>query len=241
MDNWQRAFVLHRKPYGESSLLVDIFTEESGRLTLLAKGARGKRSPWKSVLQPFTPLLVRWSGKGALKILTRAEAASISLPLQNAALYSGFYVNEIMIRLLEKETAYPALFQDYLMCLTGLTQYPANLEATLRTFEFKLLDYLGYGIDFCHCIGTGKPVDENMTYQYRAERGFIASIAKDNMTFYGKELLAFAVRDFSDPQVKAAAKRFMRVVLKNYLGDKPLKSRELFAQVYLGKNNLKLY
>ena len=82
----QRGFVLHRRPYSESSLLLDVFTEESGRLSVLAKGARAKRSAWKSVLQPFTPLLLRWSGKGALKVLTHAESAAISLPLEQTAL-----------------------------------------------------------------------------------------------------------------------------------------------------------
>ena len=86
----QRGFVLHRRPYSETSLLVDLFTEETGRLTVIAKGARAKRSAWKSVLQPFTPLLLRWSGKGALKTLTKAEPAAITLPLQQTALYSGF-------------------------------------------------------------------------------------------------------------------------------------------------------
>ena len=94
----QRGFVLHRRPYSETSLLVDLFTEETGRLTVIAKGARAKRSAWKSVLQPFTPLLLRWSGKGTLKTLTKAEPAAITLPLQQTALYSGFYVNELITR-----------------------------------------------------------------------------------------------------------------------------------------------
>ena len=103
----QRGFVLHRRPYSETSLLVDLFTEETGRLTVIAKGARAKRSAWKSVLQPFTPLLLRWSGKGALKTLTKAEPAAITLPLQQTALYSGFYVNELITRVIEPETDQP--------------------------------------------------------------------------------------------------------------------------------------
>ena len=115
----QRGFVLHRRPYSETSLLVDLFTEESGRLTVIAKGARAKRSSWKSVLQPFTPLLLRWTGKSTLKTLTKAEPAAITLPLQQIALYSGFYVNELLTRVIESETPNPALFQHYLKCLTG--------------------------------------------------------------------------------------------------------------------------
>ncbi|MDU8925324.1 DNA repair protein RecO [Pasteurellaceae bacterium LIM206] len=230
MENWQRGFVLHRKPYSETSLLVDLFTEETGRLTVLAKGARAKRSGLKSVLQPFTPLLLRWAGRGELKTLTKAEPAAITLPLQQIALFSGFYVNELLSRVLESETAYPQLFQDYLHCLTQLAVSPHAVEPTLRVFEFQLLEMLGYGVDFLHCAGSGEPVDEQMTYRYREEKGFIASLIKDNLTFYGRDLLAFAQRNFHDKAVLQAAKRFTRMALKPYLGNKPLKSRELFSQ-----------
>ena len=230
IENWQRGFVLHRRAYSETSLLVDVFTEDAGRLSLLAKGARAKRSAWKSVLQPFTPLLLRWSGKGGLKILTKAEPAAITLPLQQTALYSGFYVNELICRVLEQETAQPQLFQDYLRCLTELAGTPLAVEPVLRRFEFQLLQSLGYGVDFLHCAGSGQPIDENMTYRYREEQGFMASLIKDNLTFYGRDLLAFEQRRFDDSTVLQAAKRFTRLALKPYLGSKPLKSRELFSQ-----------
>lgn len=230
IENWQRGFVLHRRAYSETSLLVDVFTEDTGRLSLLAKGARARRSVWKSVLQPFTPLLLRWTGKGALKILTKAEPAAITLPLQQVALYSGFYVNELICRVLEQETAQPQLFQDYLRCLTELAGTPQTVEPILRRFEFQLLQSLGYGVDFLHCAGSGQPIDENMTYRYREEQGFMASLIKDNLTFYGRDLLAFEQRRFDDRAVLQAAKRFTRLALKPYLGGKPLKSRELFSQ-----------
>ena len=230
IENWQRGFVLHRRAYSETSLLVDVFTEDTGRLSLLAKGARSRRSAWKSVLQPFTPLLLRWSGKSGLKILTKAEPAAITLPLQQTALYSGFYVNELICRVLEQETAQPQLFQDYLRCLTELAGAPLAVEPVLRRFEFQLLQSLGYGVDFLHCAGSGQPIDENMTYRYREEQGFMASLIKDNLTFYGRDLLAFEQRRFDDSTVLQAAKRFTRLALKPYLGSKPLKSRELFSQ-----------
>ena len=230
IENWQRGFVLHRRAYSETSLLVDVFTEDTGRLSLLAKGARSRRSAWKSVLQPFTPLLLRWSGRSGLKILTKAEPAAITLPLQQTALYSGFYVNELICRVLEQETAQPQLFQDYLRCLTELAGTPLAVEPVLRRFEFQLLQSLGYGVDFLHCAGSGQPIDENMTYRYREEQGFMASLIKDNLTFYGRDLLAFEQRRFDDSTVLQAAKRFTRLALKPYLGSKPLKSRELFSQ-----------
>ncbi len=233
IENLQRGFVLHRKAYSETSLLVDLFTEKNGRLSVLAKGARSKRSALKSVLQPFTPLLLNWSGRGGLKTLIKAEPAAIALPLQQTALYSGFYVNELISRVLEQETAYPQLFQDYLRCLTELATLPCSVEPALRYFEFQLLQTLGYGVDFCHCAGSGEKVEAEMTYRYRAEQGFIASLIKDNLTFYGRDLLAFERREFHQADVLQAAKRFTRIALKPYLGNKPLKSRELFSQHFL--------
>ncbi len=233
IENWQRGFVLHRKAYSETSLLAELFTEETGRLTVLAKGARAKRSALKGILQPFTPLLLCWSGRSELKTLTKVEPAAIALPLQQTALYSGFYVNELLCRVLEPETGYPHLFQDYLRCLTGLASAEHLIEPSLRHFEFQLLQTLGYGVDFCHCAGSGELVDENMTYRYREEKGFIASLIKDNLTFYGRELLAFDARQFHDSATLQAAKRFTRIALKQYLGNKPLKSRELFTQYML--------
>ncbi|SQE31903.1 Recombination protein O [Mannheimia haemolytica] len=107
IDQWQRAFVLHRREYSENSLLVEFFTEHHGRITLLAKGARRARSPLKAVLQPFTPLLLRWSGKGDLKTLTKAEPAALTLPMETLSLYSGFYINEVLARVLEKSDRLP--------------------------------------------------------------------------------------------------------------------------------------
>ena len=231
IEQWQRGFVLHRREYSESSLLVDFFTENHGRITLLAKGARRPRSPLKSVLQPFTPLLLKWTGKGDLKTLTKAEPASLTLPMQTLALYSGFYVNEVLARVLENHTAYPELFQHYLHCMTKLASQPNEIEPILRAFEFQTLKALGYGVDFCHCAATGKPVDPQMTYQFRESEGFIASLLQNNHTFIGKDLLAFSEMNFSEKDTLQSAKRFTRIALKPYLGSAPLKSRELFQSV----------
>ncbi|MBL4535004.1 DNA repair protein RecO [Actinobacillus pleuropneumoniae] len=235
IENWHRGFVLHRREYSETSLLVDFFTEEHGRITLLAKGARRPRSPLKAVLQPFTPLLLRWSGKGDLKTLTKAEPASLTLPMQTLALYSGFYVNEVLARVLENQTAYPELFQHYLQCMTRLATQPKQIEPILRTFEFQMLKALGYGVNFSICAATGDPVSPSMTYQFQENQGFIASLLQNNYTFLGKDLLAFEQLDFSDKATLQAAKRFTRMALKPYLGSQPLKSRELFQSILPNK------
>lgn len=235
MEGWQRAFVLHARPWSETSLLLDLFSEKSGRVKVIAKGARSRRSSLKGALQPFTPLLVRWSGRGDVKTLRSAEAVSLALPLAGITLYSGLYVNELLARVLEQETRFSALFFDYLHCLQAMAGEAASPEPALRRFELALLGHLGYGMDFLHCAGSGEEISDTMTYRYRAEKGFIASIVVDNTTFTGRQLRALEQREFPDADTLKAAKRFTRIALKPYLGGKPLKSRELF-RLFVPKN-----
>ncbi|CAH0534364.1 DNA repair protein RecO [Vibrio stylophorae] len=227
MEGLQRCFVLHSRPYSETSLLVDLFSEKEGRLTVIAKGARAKRSRVKGALQPFIPLLGKWSGRGSLPILTHAEALSLGLPLFGPILYSGLYLNEVLARVLAPHTSYPELFLDYLNALRELAQ-ANNPEPALRRFELALLEHLGYGVDFLHCAGSGEPVSDTMTYLYREQLGFIASLKPSQWSFTGHQLKALASREFTDRDQLQAAKRFTRLALKPYLGSKPLKSRELF-------------
>lgn len=238
MSGWQRAFVLHSRPYSETSLLIDFFTEGEGKIRLLAKGARRNRSPLRGCLQPFTPLLIRWSGKGEIKTLISADPVSLALPLSGTVLYSGLYLNELTARVIEFGTPYSALFFDYLQCLQILAGSERTPESALRQFELALLSYLGYGVDFLHCAGSGEPVIDAMTYRYREEKGFIGSLVIDQLTFTGKQLKALAEREFPDADTLKAAKRFTRIALKPYLGGKPLKSRELFRQFIIPSANI---
>lgn len=230
MEGWQRAFVLHGRPWSETSLMLDLFSENYGRIRVVAKGARGKRSSLKGALQPFTPLLVRWGGRGEVKTLRGAEPISLALPLSGITLYCGLYVNELLSRVLEQETAFTKLFFDYLYCLQALAAASGSPEPALRRFELAMLGHLGYGVDFLHCAGSGEEVAEGMTYSYREEKGFIASLVINNNTFTGRQLRALYERTFPDADTLRAAKRFTRIALKPYLGGKPLKSQELFRQ-----------
>lgn len=235
MQGWQRAFVLHGRPYSETSLLLDLFSENYGRIRVLAKGARSKRSNLKGALQPFTPLLVRWGGRGEVKTLRGAEPVSLALPLSGITLYCGLYVNELVARVLEQETAFTELFFDYLDCIQALAATEGSPEPALRRFELAMLGHLGYGVDFMHCAGSGEAVADEMTYSYREEKGFIASLVTGHKTFTGRQLRALEERTFPDVDTLRAAKRFTRMALKPYLGGKPLKSQELFRQ-FVPKN-----
>ncbi|UJF19029.1 DNA repair protein RecO [Vibrio sp. SS-MA-C1-2] len=234
MEGLQRCFVLHRRPYSETSLILDIFSEEHGRVSILAKGARAKRSNLKGALQPFTPLLMKWSGKGSMRTLRHAEPISLAIPLSGLNLYSALYVNEVISRVIRGETGYPDLFLNYLDVLKELAQ-STNPEPALRRFELALLQHLGYGIDFLHCAATGDPIDDKMKYLYREQHGFIASLKASNLSFTGEDLRAISNRQFMTSGQLKAAKRFTRIALKPYLGSKPLKSRELFLPL-LRKN-----
>ena len=132
MEGWQRAFVLHSRPWSETSLMLDVFTEESGRVRLVAKGARSKRSTLKGALQPFTPLLLRFGGRGEVKTLRSAEAVSLALPLSGITLYSGLYINELLSRVLEYETRFSELFFDYLHCIQSVSYTHLTLPTTER-------------------------------------------------------------------------------------------------------------
>lgn len=228
-EGLQRCFILHRRSYSETSLILDVFSEEYGRVSLMSKGARSKRSPLKGALQPFTPLLLKWSGNGAMKTLRQAESISLGLPISGINLYSALYINELIGRVLAQGVAYPALFHDYLQALTELA-HNTNPEPALRRFELALLSAMGYGVDFLHCAGSGEMICATMTYRYREQKGFIASVRNDNLTFKGDELIAISERRFQTKEQLQAAKRFTRIALKPYLGSKPLKSRELFMR-----------
>ena len=140
------------------------------------------------------------------------------------------YINELISRVLEYETRFSEVFFDYLNCIQALAGATGSPEPALRRFELALLGQLGYGVDFTHCAGSGEPVDDTMTYRYREEKGFIASVVIDNSTFTGRHLKALESLEFPDVDTLRAANRFTRMALKPYLGGKPLKSRELFRQ-----------
>lgn len=230
MNSWKRAFILHTRTYSESSLLVDLFVENAGKITVLAKGAKRKRSSLKGILQPFTPLIVQYSGHGEIKTLRQVEAMSLALPLVSISLYSAFYLNELLHRVLIAEADMPTLFENYLHSLQQLAkQNPA--ENVLRTFELVLLENLGYHVDFFHCSVTGDDIITSMYYQFQTEKGFISSLLQNSTSFTGEQVLALGYREFNSQETLKAAKRFTRMALKPYVGTKPFKSRELFLKI----------
>lgn len=218
----QPAYVLHSRAYRESSALVDFLTPQ-GRLRAVMRGARGKAG---SLARPFVPLEVEFRGRGELKNVGRLEAAGIPNLLHGEALFSGLYLNELLIRLLPEQDPHPATFDHYAMTVLALAQGRA-LEPLLRSFEWRLLDELGYGFAL-DMDRLGQPIAAAGLYRLQADAGLEAVGQLQPGVFHGSELLAMAEADWSVPGALAAAKRLMRQALAPHLGGRPLVSRELF-------------
>lgn len=227
----QSAYVLHTRPYRDTSLLVEIFTHDYGRIGLVARGVRSSKSRYASLLQPFNPLLISWSGQGELPTLSGAETAGMAPQLNGDLLLSGFYLNELLMRLLQRGDAHPRLFEVYITSLASLAERNEQ-EPILRQFEHRLLQETGYGLILDHDVLSGESIDPEGSYQYLPDRGPVLASEQDNngIDVHGQTLLAIARDDYSHSRVRQEAKRLMRAVLAVHLGDRPLKSRELFQQ-----------
>ncbi len=216
------TYVLHSRAYRESSALVDFFTPQ-GRLRAVLRGARGKAG---TLARPFLPLEAEFRGRGELKNASRLEPAGIPNLLHGQALYSGLYLNELLIRLLPAEDPHPAVFDHYAATLPLLAA-GRPIEPLLRAFEWRLLDELGYGFALDRDL-SGQPIEGAALYRLLPESGFERIDLLQPGAFQGADLLAMADADWSSPGALAAAKRLMRQALAPHLGGRPLVSRELF-------------
>ena len=226
----QPAFILHQRPYRETSVLLDVLTQDYGRLSLIARGVRKERSRLRAILQPFIHLLISFQGKYELMTLVTAESSGAPISLRRASLLSGFYLNELLVRVLQKQDAHRAIYTIYRDTLLELEQGELQ-QKTLRLFEKKLLIELGYGLRL-----QPEVFDPEKYYQFFYEQGLVACdeiITKErqSMIFSGKSLLAFAVEELNSEEILQDAKRLMRLALAPLLGSQPLHSRKLFIEV----------
>lgn len=224
------VYVLHTRPYSNSSLIVELFSKNHGRVAAVAKSARGPTSRFKGQLQLFTPLLVSWMGQHELKTLTHAELNGMPLQLNHQSLFCGFYLNELLMKLLHKEDPHPNLFDCYhdsLCCLES----SAVVAILLRRFEKRLLEELGYALPLQYEAKSQVLIHAEKKYRYEHQHGFV--ISNDDydhsaLIFLGQDLIAIREEKFDVESVVLSAKKLMRVVLANLLGNKPIWSRELF-------------
>ena len=218
--------------------MLEVLTAEYGRLSLVARGARRKArggSSGSALLQPFIPLLLSFSGRAELKSLTAKEAAGKLHELRGERLFSAMYVNELLVRLLHRHDPHPQLFAAYTEALQALSRED-EVDTTLRHFEFKLLDELGYSFDLALDADSGERVQAHLWYHYIPDLGLVAKAdATDpsRSAYAGADLIIMAGGQFGG-SVRVTAKRLLRQALAGHLGDAPLRSRELFRTRIVG-------
>ncbi len=226
----QPAYVLHTRPYRDTSMLVDFITPGCGRVTAVARGVRSRKTPRRNLLNPFTRLLISFQGKTDLKLLTHFEAEGAHFSLVAKYLFSGFYLNELLVRLLPELDSHPDTYSLYEKSLQALTAQQ-DLEPVLRHFELQLLADLGYEIDFFSDAQSGQSIEAGLNYCLDPQSGFYLAQNETphNAQFPGQHICAIAQRELFEAEVKQTAKRITRALLKPLLGNKPLTSRELFS------------
>lgn len=216
--------VLRTSPYRDTSLLVEAWTPLHGRVGLIARGTRGAKSKTRALLQPFQPLLISWNEQGDLGALTGVEADGHAITLGGEAIFSGWYLNELLLRLLQRHDPHPALYAEY---VSALARLPSLLEPALRIFEKNLLSELGYGLQL------PDEIDADGAYHYDAEFGPIACDADAWGAYSGASLIALrdeafdADADAASRRALTDARRLLRLNLKPLLGDRELEASRL--------------
>jgi DNA repair protein RecO (recombination protein O) len=227
------AFILHNYPFRETSLIVEVFSREHGRLPIVARGARRPRSAIRGLLMGFQPLQLAWFGKGEVKTLHDAEWLGGQPLLQGTALMCGFYLNELLLNLLVRDDPHQNLFDYYRATLYRLA-HEQDHAATLRCFERHLLQELGYALPLEHEAGGSQPIRAEARYTYQPERGALSGEGYEGVAVRGKTLLDMAADDYTDPVTAQQSKQLMRTVLNHHLAGKTLHTRELIKELQRG-------
>jgi DNA repair protein RecO (recombination protein O) len=228
----ERSFVLHQRPFRDSSQLLECMTAARGRIGLVARGSRRAGTRQRALLQPFAPLKMSWIRRGELGRLIHVEADGPSYPLQGQRLLAGFYANELLLRLTARGDPNPEIFSCYSRCLAQLGDTP-SVARTLRVFELDLLRALGYGVELDVESLTGEPLRADSSYVYELEQGFrrVDIADSDADVFPGRELLSLRDRALDDEASLKTAQRLLGRVLRAHLGERPLQSRRVLQDI----------
>ena len=227
----QPGFVLHSYAFSESSLVVEVFSRDYGRVALMAKGAKRPTSRLRGVLQTFQPLNFCWTGKSELRTLVSAEWVGGMAPLENSALLYGFYINELILKLTVREDPHPKLFDHYVATLVRLASAePAS--AVLRLYELAILKETGVAADLSVCTRSGRSVDPELVYVVDPEKGPRPAKAEDQAPkVSGKTLVDMVKEDYSDPVTQLQSKLLMRGLLAHHLNGAQIQTRRILADL----------
>ena len=226
------AYVLHTRGYRETSLLLEVFSHLHGRVGLIARGAQRPKSALRGLLDPFQPLRMSWSGRGELQTLRDAELAGTAVPLNGDRVLSGFYLNELLMKFLQRHDPHPDLFALYTQTIAelGTADGNAGIEPVLRRFELGLLREAGYALNLTDDATTHEPLEPEATYDFLPDQGAVPVQGDDiGLRFSGAELLAINAGDFMAPGAARAARRLLRAVINSHLGDAGLRTRRVAA------------
>jgi len=222
------AFILHSRPYRETSQLVETFTQSHGRKGLVARGSKRPRGRFRAVLEPFQPLRLSWSGRGELGNLNGVEPGDSRGRLSGQSIMAGFYANELLLKLLHRDDPHPELFAHYGALLDSLAQ-TGQVEPLLRGFELELLQQLGYAVNLTKDSVTQEALLPEGLYEYVVDQGPVRVEHEEAPGLYlpGATLLAIDARDFQQPETLRYAKRLARYLLDHHLGGKTLQTRRV--------------
>jgi len=228
----QPAYVLHTYPFRETSLVIEVFTRNFGRVGLVARGARRPRSALRGLMMAFQPLAISWGGKSELRTLHKAEWQGGVPQLRGLGLICGFYLNELLLKFLAREDPHEDLFVIYheaVLALAGSSQP----EGTLRRFEKHLLKELGYALTLDREADTGREIDPQRRYTYVVERGPVPLDGRGDVQIEieGRALLDLACDNFTDASTLSQSKLLMRFLLSHYLGNQELHTRQLLREL----------
>ena len=223
----QPAFVLHSRPYRETSLLVDALTRDHGQIGLVARGVRKQKSRWRGVLQPLQSLQIGWYGNGELVTLTAAEPGPAMPPLSGERLFAGIYLNELVLRLGRRGDDQSMTFRDYERCLLRLGTRDST-GWTLRRFERDFLHNLGYELPLTHSADGQSDIDPDVEYDYEVEAGPRAPMSRSSgLRLRGSSLLALAADQEPDEAGLRDLRQLMRLVIRHHLGGGMLNAWQL--------------
>ncbi len=228
-----RAYILHALPYRDTSRILEVFTREQGRVSMFARGVRGPKARLASLLQPFQPLLISFTSRGDAAQLVSAESEAASHPHSNpgsltgglppAALMSGFYLNELLLKLTTRHDPNAGLFDGYRDALVALSAGRAP-EPALRYFELRLLQEVGYGLDLTHTVADG-PVIEHGYYHFRPSDGLFTATAEHSGVVRGSSLLKLVQGSLQDALELSDARKVLSAALEHCLEGRPLVTR----------------
>jgi len=228
----QPAFILHHRPFRDTSQILDVLSRDHGKLAMVARGSRAPKSKLKGVLRPFLPLRMSWVQRSDMGTLTGAESAGVPLSLGGDALMAGYYANELLLNFLHRHDPQPEIFDLYSNLLYEL-RADSNVAACLRRFEIGLLELLGYALEFEHEADGTSDLDPDKHYEYRVEQGPVAvSRSEGAMVFRGSMLCRIGAEEFDDADVMRAANRLLRHVINHHLGGKELKTRKVLQDLH---------